>query len=165
MFGQHIWWKPNTAYEHKQLIPTVNYFTLNIHGQGAICRRMRFAGGDSRLLNYFYPRWGQNLYPHLKYFHHYIVIINNQNTKGPCSFWLCCDFDLPGASQRRRRKQFYFENQPDFFAFHKSNFLSASSAPKQKLKSNEKKLKESTAAYHHILQDHNKKYNRRWNKS
>ena len=98
--------------------------------------RVRFAGGDG---GDFPPLWftrptlcwiifilgGDKMYPpHPKYFHHYIVIINNQNTQSPCSFWLCCDFDLPGASQRRRarRKQFYFENQPDFLAFQKSDF-------------------------------------------
>ena len=56
---------------------------------------------------------------------------------------MCCDFDLPGASQRRgaRRKEFYFENQADFLAFHKTNFLSVSSAPKQKLTSNGEKIK------------------------
>ena len=94
---------------------------------------------------------GDKMYPpHPKNFHHYIIIINNQNTKAPCSFWLCCDVDLPGAS-RARRKLFYFENQLDFLAFHKSNFLSASSELKQKQM--EKKLKESREVYRHILQD------------
>ena len=75
---------------------------------------VRFAGGDG---GDHPPLWftrptlcwiifilggDKNYPPHPKYFHHYIVIINNQNTQGPSSFWLCCDFDLPGASQRRR---------------------------------------------------------------
>ena len=83
-----------------------NFHKLSPYNQGAICRwgwwgfPPPLVYTSYPLLNYFYPRWGQNLSPHPKCFNHYIVIINNQNTQGPWSFWLCCAFDLPGASQR-----------------------------------------------------------------
>jgi len=106
--------------------PVQSLWTIipNMYLQGAICQWGWWGFPPPRaytsfpLLNYFY------------YFHHYIVIINNQNTK----LILIVHFDLPGVSQRHRarRKQFYFENQPDFLAFYKSNFLSASSAQKTK---------------------------------
>ena len=127
-------------------------------------RRVRFAGGDG---GDYPPLWftrptlcwiifilggDKNYPPHPKYFHHYIVIINNQNTQGPSSFWLCCDFDLPGASQRRRarRKQFYFENQPDLLAF--LWFQKSTSCPRRNKSLNQmdEKWKEYRAAYLHI---------------
>ena len=69
---------------------------------------------------------------------------------------MCCDFELPGAIQRRCtcRSSFILKTNQIFLCFTSPTSCLRHPRQNKSLNQMEKKLKDSRAAYRHISQDH-----------